>query len=79
MLFDQKVEPNDFYLSSVVHQAVVEINEHGTEAAAATKISIRKRSHLNFARNFICNRPFLFVIFEKTTTNVLFVGKISRP
>jgi serpin B len=69
------------FISKVVHQAVVEINEEGTEAAAATAViiatnCIRLQPKLI---NFICNRPFLFFIADKTRNSILFMGKYSIP
>jgi serpin B len=73
-------EPNGLYISKVVHQAVVEVNEEGTEAAAATGVVMMTRcAMVDEPIDFICNKPFLFVIHEKVNNNVLFYGKYSKP
>lgn len=66
-------------ISNVIHQAVVEINEEGTEAAAATAAVMMKRSLPLPPEEFKCNRPFLFVIHEKETNGILFMGKFMAP
>ena len=74
-------ENSDLYISKVIHQAVVEVNEEGTEAAAATAVIMMRRSAMNIdlPEEFICNRPFLFVIHEKQCNGVLFIGKYVKP
>lgn len=75
--------PNGLVISNVVHQAFVELNEEGTEAAAATAVIMR----LKCARverpdpviNFVCNRPFLFLIHENKNNGILFFGKYVQP
>ncbi|NLX77597.1 MAG: serpin family protein [Clostridiaceae bacterium] len=64
----------DIYISSVLHKAVVDVNEEGTEAAAATVIEFETTSFIEPVR-FIADRPFLFVIYDTGDRNILFVGK----
>ena len=68
-------------ISKVIHQAVVEVNEEGTEAAAATAVMMN-RSAVRWEPppiGFRCNRPFLFVIHDKESNGVLFMGKYMKP
>jgi serpin B len=66
------------YISEVKHKTFVEVNEEGTEAAAATSVEIRETSlPQTFTMNV--NRPFVFVIRERTSGAVLFMGKIMEP
>jgi len=68
----------DLFVSKVVHQAVVEVNEEGTEAAAATAvISMTKSRPLVF--NFRADRPFLFFIQHKATKSIVFLGRLVKP
>lgn len=73
-------DPNGLYISKVVHKAVVEVNETGTEAAAATGVIMMTRCAMILEpANFICDRPFLFMIHEKKHNSVLFFGKYIAP
>lgn len=69
------------FISKVVHKAVVDVNEEGTEAAAATGVVMMKRSLVMMEppEDFRCNRPFLFVIHEKQSNGILFIGKYMKP
>lgn len=73
-------DPSGLYISKVVHQAVVEVNEEGTEAAAATGIIMMTRcAVIEDPIEFTCDRPFLFVIHERTHNTTLFIGKYVKP
>jgi serpin B len=64
----------------VIHQAFVEVNEEGTEVAAATGVSIiRKTSMPAPPIIFNANRPFVFMINEEKTGNILFLGRVLNP
>ncbi|TUZ75446.1 Leukocyte elastase inhibitor [Bagarius yarrelli] len=65
------------FVSSVEHKAFVEVNEEGTEAAAATAVMIA----LCMAReeNFMADHPFLFFIRHNPTKSILFFGRFSSP
>ncbi len=72
----------ELYIGAVVHKAFVEVNEKGTEAAAATAVEMGVRSAMigrPFVPRFVANRPFLFVIREKTSGLILFIGKVENP
>nr|XP_008163982.1 alpha-1-antitrypsin-like [Chrysemys picta bellii]XP_023958937.1 alpha-1-antitrypsin-like [Chrysemys picta bellii] len=66
----------ELQVSRVVHKAVLNIDERGTEAAAATAIEIMPMS---VPLNIEFNSPFLVMIFDRTTNSTLFVGKINNP
>lgn len=57
----------------VIQQAFIEVNEQGTEAAAATAIRIMRRS-LVFAQQINLNRPFIFLITDNSNGLILFSG-----
>lgn len=68
----------DLFISAAVHEAYVEVNEEGTEAAAATGIVMG----LTSARpgpSFIADHPFLFLIRDRATDAVLFLGRLQDP
>ncbi|XP_034998524.2 leukocyte elastase inhibitor [Hippoglossus stenolepis] len=69
---------NDLVLSKVIHKAFVEVNEEGTEAAAATAITVGITSVSPRAR-FIADHPFLFFIRHNHTKSVLFAGRYCSP
>ncbi len=68
----------DLYVYDVVHKAFVDVNEEGTEAAAATGVIIKTRSAPLYP-TFRADRPFLFLIRDKTTDSILFLGRYAKP
>lgn len=62
-------------ISRVIHQTFVEVNEEGTEAAAATAVEVFS----GITPNFIGTRPFFFVIRDDRTGTILFMGKVANP
>ncbi|KAM0909084.1 hypothetical protein ACQ4PT_015034 [Festuca glaucescens] len=68
----------NLYISSVHHKSFVEVNEEGTEAAAATTIGIMPQS-MPWRTDFVADRPFLFLIREDVTGVVLFIGHVVNP
>ncbi|XP_049913274.1 leukocyte elastase inhibitor-like [Epinephelus moara] len=63
-------------LSKVVHKSFVDVNEEGTEAAAATAASISVRS---LPPMFVADHPFLFFIRHNPTNSILFAGRYCCP
>jgi len=68
----------DFYLSEVVHQAFVEVNEEGTEAAAATGLVVGVTMVVK-KLIFRADHPFIFIIQDRATGNILFMGRVVDP
>ena len=66
------------YVSHVVHKAYVDVNEEGTEAAAATAAVIMKRS-MPIVHKFTADHPFLFVIQDNRIGVPLFIGRVVAP
>ena len=68
-------------ISDVVHQAYIDVDEHGTEAAAATATVIRGMAAFRTPppATVIVDRPFLFAILDSATGLPLFLGQVSRP
>ncbi|MFS7938977.1 putative Serpin family protein [Helianthus anomalus] len=68
------------YVSSIHHKSFVEVNEEGTEAAAASAAVVMLRSiKSNDKVDFVADHPFLFVIREDLTGVVLFMGQVIDP
>ncbi|MCX7909092.1 MAG: serpin family protein [Ignavibacteria bacterium] len=63
-------------ITEVKHKTFVEVDEEGTEAAAATSVEI---GYTAYKPAFYLNRPFVFVIYEKQTGAILFMGKLVNP
>lgn len=66
------------HVSEAVHQASIEVNEEGSEAAAATAVVIATRT-INRRKPFFANRPFLFMIYDFQNNIPLFAGKVVDP
>ncbi|NWU91201.1 ILEUB inhibitor, partial [Upupa epops] len=70
-------EACDLFLSKIVHKAFIEVNEEGTEAAAATAgIAVLCMA---MEENFTADHPFLFFICHKPTQSILFLGRYASP
>ncbi|CAL1596618.1 unnamed protein product [Knipowitschia caucasica] len=69
---------NDLVLSKVVHKAFVEVNEEGTEAAAASGAVMTERAAI-ITERFTADHPFLFFIRHNRSNTVLFAGRFSSP
>ncbi|PVD18459.1 hypothetical protein C0Q70_21008 [Pomacea canaliculata] len=68
----------DLYLSQVYHKAFVEVNEEGSEAAAATGAVVMLRS-MPMIIPFVVDHPFLFFIIDRRADIVLFMGRLVNP
>ena len=68
----------DIFISRVLHKAVIEVNEKGSEAAAVTVVEVTLTSMPANPIEFIADRPFLFIISDEETDTILFLGKYSR-
>ncbi|TSK57998.1 Leukocyte elastase inhibitor [Bagarius yarrelli] len=77
--FSRMSPSNDLVLSKVVHKAFVDVNEEGTEAAAATAGIMNMRCAMLPPERFIADHPFLFFIQHKPTRSILFCGRYSCP
>jgi serpin B len=71
-------EPGYLYLSHVIHKAFVDVNEEGTEAAAATGVVVRTLA-LKVTPVFRADHPFVFVIRDNKSGAILFMGRLLKP
>jgi len=77
--FSGMTTQKNVFVSQILHKAVVEVNEEGSEAAAVTGIiSNRMRPILDFTPEFTADHPFLFTIVDKRNDMILFVGRVSN-
>jgi serpin B len=67
---------DDLYITSVRQKTFVEVNEEGTEAAAATSVGI---SVTSAPPAVIVDRPFIVAIRERLSGTLLFIGRIGAP
>ncbi|XP_048353779.1 antithrombin-III-like [Sphaerodactylus townsendi] len=70
---------DDLYVSDAFHKAFLEVNEEGSEAAAATTVLVMGRSFPAPRVVFNANRPFLVLIREVAINAILFMGRVTNP
>jgi serpin B len=72
--------PGDLYLKAVVHEAYIRVDEHGTEAAAATGAVVEATSMPAPPQLMVnVDRPFVFVLRDTSTGAILFEGVVMDP
>lgn len=71
----------DLFISAVVHKAFVDVNEEGTEAAAATGVVVRSMAMMQPRPTpiFRADHPFIFLIRDNRSGSLLFLGKLVDP
>jgi len=67
------------YISEVIHKAFVDVNEEGTEAAAATAVVVKELSFPKERAVFRADHPFIFIIRDMRSGSILFLGRIMDP
>lgn len=80
--FSAMTRENDLKIDKVIHEAYIDVNEEGTEAAASTAVvMIRKTSTIDQepVKVFRVDRPFIYFIKENKSNSVLFLGKVTDP
>ena len=76
--FSNMTEEVGLVIDLVIHEAWMSIDEEGTEAAAATGVSMRETSAPEF-EEVSADRPFLFLIRDRITDSVIFAGRVADP
>ena len=68
-------------IAAVIHKAYVYVNEEGTEATAATAVTMRLTSMGPGSRPpvFRADHPFLFLIRDNQSGSILFLGRVMNP
>jgi serine protease inhibitor len=71
----------DFFISAVIHKAYIDVNEEGTEAAAATAVTMRAMAARMPppAPVFRADHPFVFLIRDIRSNSILFMGRLADP
>ena len=75
-------EPGELALSDVIHKAFVDVNEEGTEAAAATAVILATPAAVHIEPPtpvFRADHPFVFLIRDTRSGSILFLGRIVDP
>ncbi|TVU11127.1 hypothetical protein EJB05_44693, partial [Eragrostis curvula] len=66
-------------VEQVFHKAVIDVNEEGTEAAAATAFIVRKMARVCKPLDFVADHPFVFFVMEEVSGAVVFAGHVLDP
>ncbi len=69
----------ELFISAVIHKAFVDVNEEGTEAAAATAVVMTLKSAPLRPPIFRADHPFLFLIRDNQSGSILFLGRVVNP
>jgi serpin B len=73
------VGKKELYISAVIHKAFIEVNEEGTEAAAATGVVVGVTSIAPSPPVFKADHPFVFFIRDNAARSILFLGRVASP
>ena len=71
----------DLFISAVIHKAYIDVNEEGTEAAAATAVTMMTMAFRAPAPPpvFRADHPFVFLIRDNRSNSILFMGRVADP
>ncbi|MBD3382775.1 MAG: serpin family protein [candidate division Zixibacteria bacterium] len=75
-----KISNQDIFIDQVLHKTFVQVDEKGTEAAAATSVGMAlSAAPMNKPVTIRVDRPYVFTIYEVETETILFMGKVMQP
>ena len=78
--FSSIAEDDKLFISKVVHKAFIEVNEEGSEAAAATAVVMTyKMAVFSVPLVFRADHPFIFLLRDNKTKTTLFFGRLCKP
>jgi serpin B len=69
----------NLWIDNVFHKAWIEVNEKGTEAAAATAVGMYRKGAAGLSAVFRVDHPFIFIIKDNRTGSILFMGRVMNP
>jgi len=72
----------DLYVSAVIHKSYIDVNELGTEAAAATAVAVGAAVEVGKPEEpvvFRADHPFVYLIRDHRTGSILFLGRLLEP
>ncbi len=72
-------DPGELCIQDVIHKAYVDVNEEGTEAAAATGVIVESTSARVVTPEFRADHPFIFLIRDTRNGSILFLGRLADP
>jgi serpin B len=76
----QGITEKAFLISDALHEGYIEVNEYGTEAAAATALMVAKSAAIDFSpKHFTADHPFLFLVVHQATGAPMFMGVVGQP
>ena len=67
------------FIGKVLHKAYIDVNEEGSEAAAATTVHILETAMPGQNTVFNADHPFIYLIRHKETNTIMFMGEIQNP
>ncbi|XP_036383081.1 serine protease inhibitor 2.1-like [Megalops cyprinoides] len=73
------ISDEPLFVSKVVHKATLDVDEAGSEAAAATGVEISRRTFPVSYSTLTFNRPFMVFMLNRDTRSILFMGKVVNP
>ena len=76
--FSNMTKEESLLVQEVFHKAYMKVDEEGTEAAAVTKVVMSRCFVMTQTYEMNVNRPFLFILREKTLNQMLFIAKIEK-
>jgi len=77
--FTRMTAVTDLRIKDVLHKGFVSVDEQGTEATAATAIIVEAMSEVARSATMTVDRPFIFLIRDRTLGTVLFLGRVMDP